>query len=394
MQLLVWTGFGLSTLNAAYVFSRSRHYRLFEANVEQGPGTPSAQRVRVQSSPARSPPLRLISDILGAETAESRAHPDNTRDVWELAVWDPRPISLQLLGLFSPLHVLIYMFELPLDPLEPRPSVTVFKCLVLQVGLSVLLQFLQSRNDQRLKDSAIIQKEVFHEYDTKFVRPRLHPIVRDVSTQVDMDHLGDDQESVASGTPTTLIRRGFQTHPNPNYLKHIDPDSANQPSGTKTSRLFTPVTKSRHSDSFTSSSSHNVRSRQSMPAGSTPGFAPPSGPGGLTASTTTGNLNFGGNMGVYTHSNSPLKKTTSLNDINNAGGFFSPRNSRELAAMEQRDAVERMQRRASPIKEETTRPAAASHWSQTTENTPPPTVNPFGRTRANAHRYERFPSRW
>lgn len=380
--------------NALWTFWSARHYRLFEANVEQKPGTPSAHRVRVQSSPVASSPLRLIADVLGSETAQSRAHPDSTRDVWEVAVWDPWPACLQIFGYFSPLHVLMYMFELPLDPLALRPSVTLFKCVVVQAGLSLLIHLLQSKNDQRQKDAAIIQKEVMREYDTKFVHPRLNPVVRDVSTQVSMDSEDYREDTVESGTPTTLIRRGFQTHPNPNYVSHLGETttraSSVQANPNLNNRLFTPATRSRHSDSFTAT--HSAKPRQSLPAHTPPAYASTGTPAGIPSSMTTGSTNFGGSMGVFTHSNSPLKKTTSMGDINNAGGFFSPRNSRELAAIEQREATERMQRRASPLKER----GSAVRRSFAPEALPSQSVNPFVAARPNVNKYERerFPSRW
>lgn len=420
----MWTGFSLSIANAIFVFSRKRHYRLFEASIDKAPGTSSAQRVRVKSSPSSSSPFRLLSDLVSFESAESRSHPDSSRDVWELAVWDPRPSSLALLSFFSPLHVLVYLFELPLDPLEPRPSTTVFKCLVLQVGLSAMMKLMQSKNDQRQKDAAIIQKEVFHEYDTKFVRPQLHPVVRDVGTQVTMNDIlsagagnKSEQIPVEAGTPTTLIRRSFQTHPNPNYIRHVDPDygrpSAVRPSNSAAApRLFTPVNKAvRHSDAFAPSYGSICQARQSTPAAVTPSYSTASlvptpataastvmgmsaatGSSRLPTTSTGTSTNFGGSLGVYSHVNSPLKKATSMNDIINPSSCFSPRNSRELAAIEQRDAAERAQRRASPVKEERPRTNDdKTPFRPIGQSTASP--NPFARARPAAYKYERFPSR-
>lgn len=413
---LVWLLTIVSIANAVAVFYQKRHYRLFEANVEQGPGTPSAQRVRVQSSPMSSSPLRLLTNVLGSDTAESRAHPDRTRDVWEIAVWDPVPACLQGVVYFSPVHVLMYVFELPLDPLDRRPSVTLFKCLVLQVCLSWMLQTLQSTNDQRQKDSAIIQKEVFREYDTKFVHPRLHPLVRDVGTQASVDDNEHEEDVVEFGTPTTILRRGFQTHPNPNYLKHIDPDSTGrsvQTTNLMTPRLFTPATRNRQSDAFAASQqSAQPRPRKSMPAvvhspmvsaltsTSTQPQPVPNAPSPVTAagSSSTG-TNFGGSLGVYTHANSPLKKATSLGEINGAGGFGSPRNSREMASLEQQQALDRQRvgRAASPLKQQFSRHESAAEDSAMSSNpfaAGMSASNPFAKNRPNRHTMERYPSRW
>ncbi len=69
--MLVWGLASVSVANAYFAMTRSRRYRLFEANVEKGgPSTPSAQRVRVDSSPASSSPMQYIQDMMGSESAE------------------------------------------------------------------------------------------------------------------------------------------------------------------------------------------------------------------------------------------------------------------------------------------------------------------------------------
>lgn len=378
--------------------TRSRYYRLFERNVEQaGPGTPSAQRVRVDSSPASSTPLRLLQGVLSPETAEQRAHPDKTRDVWELKVWDPYPATLRMFCLFSPGHVLIHMLFLPLPMLDPRPSVTVFKCFLLQVILSAQLLLMHSRFSQQSVDTAVIQKEVMHEYDVKYVHPRLHPTVREASTQVSINDGKIDEEEITIGTPTTMIQRSFRTHPNPNYSRYIDPDAGKAPQARSTmspqvkaampANPFTPSAKPRASvpPSFAAQVQQQRHSaiRRSLPpttmSTGSGGDGPPSTPSAAsktTTSTTTStgtgpnttnynlppptNTGYGGSLGVYTHMNSPLKKATSLSDIGAGAGFAnSPRNNREMAALEQRDLADRMIRQSSPFKEHR-RPAAAA----------------------------------
>jgi len=385
--------------------TRSRQYRLFEANVEaSGPATPSAHRVRVDSSPAASSPLRLLKDVLGSETAESRAHPDKTRDVWEIAVWDPYPATLRIFCLFSPGHILIYMLFLPLEAMDPRPSVTVFKCLVLQVILSAQLLLLHRAFSQQAKDTAIIQREVMHEYDTKYVHPRLHPVVREVGVQVSINDGAIEQEYVEAGTPATLIRRSFQTHPNPNYAKYIDPDGVQQqkqqlPRNTMSPSQFTPSTKPRMSDagSFSAQVRRESGLRQSLPP-----VAPRPLPSAVSSSVALGSLGtstsldklreqtsqgLGGSLGVFTHKNSPLKKATSTGDMNSA--YASPRNSREMAALEQREVAERMIRQMSPQKE--SRRATTQFDSAYMHS--PNTAAAVAAARASRWTQDRFPSR-
>ncbi|KAI9693118.1 MAG: hypothetical protein M1822_005114 [Bathelium mastoideum] len=334
-----------SIVNAIYTFVRKRHYRLFEAPVDAPPSTPSAHRVRVDSSPLASSPLRFLSNIISSSTgtAESRAHPDPSRDVWELAVWDPTPLCLRLFCLFSPGHVLIYTFFLPCAPLDPRPSVTVATTILLTSLLSAQLSLLQSNYSQNTKDTALIQKEVMNEYDTKYVHPSINRPVRDVGTQTratSTSPAGVRTREVDIYTPTTVINRGFKTNPNPNYTAQYDPDShLSRPTPQ-------PTTQSRNIFNR-QPSHHRPTPRTSLGGtalGTTPGLKspPPSSSSNLSNGYPSGS-DFsspirprhtsdyqplvghgvssasgggdGGSLGVYTHANSPLRKAASANQL-------------------------------------------------------------------------------
>ncbi|TAQ84405.1 hypothetical protein B7494_g7275 [Chlorociboria aeruginascens] len=333
-----------SVANAAYAFTRKRHYRLFESSVETPQSTPSAYRVRVDSSPVSSSPLRFLTSILGDRSAESRAHPDPTRDVWELAVWDPIPICLQLFCLFSPGHVLVYWLFLPTISSDPRPSITVFTTIILEILLCSQLLLLETSFSQQEKDTALIHKEVMSEYDTKYVHPRMNPLVRDVGTQF----MGPDAETkvgregdVDTYTPAVVLKRGYRTNPNPNYRKHIDPDNV----GGALDRAFPPspmytpsAYNSREPTPFTGRTPQTIirqpKFRQNTSAAVSTG-----------TSTSTGD---GGSLGVYNHARSPLKIPTSMYDIQGgARRDTPPKNSFDMAA---REIKEQRDRSMSPTK--------------------------------------------
>lgn len=364
-----------SLVNAVYTVSRTRKYRMFEANIETQLSTPSARRVRVQSSPVSSSPLRLIADMMTPESAESRAHPDKNRDVWELSVWDPLPVCIRLFCFFSPGHVLVYLLFLPLAPLDPRPSMTVFNTLVMQLVLSTQLLLLCARYSQQAKDTSIIQREVMHEYDAKFVHPRLYPVVRDVGTQ-----MSDEQsptkalESVQYGTPTTLLRRNFKPHFNP----HADsPESTPIKShgNLMKPQMFTPPV--RRADSLTPTTGQGGSApRHSVPAG----YISAETQVGARVTPSTSTQNFGGNMGIHTHNKSPLKKAISTGDIHKSGQP-SPRNSREMAAYEQRGR----ESPSSPTKHSESRKSLGA-GVQTS-------ALPFPNLGRQRPQYERYPSR-
>ena len=319
-----------SILNAIYTFYRKRQYRLFESSIDTPQTTPSAHRVRVDSSPVASSPLRFLTSILGDASAESRAHPDPTRDVWELAVWDPLPVCLQLFCFFSPGHVLVYWLFLPTLPSDPRPSVTAFTTIVLQLLMSSQLHLLQSHFSQQEKDSAIIHKEVMSEYDIKYVHPRLNPVVRDVGTQFSGSKKEQEGE-IDTYTPAVILKRGFRTNPNPNYAKYVDPNSISGISA----RTFSPAPASTPSAYI---------SRDSTPfTGLTPRTAirqpqfRQSSMGVATTSTGTGD---GGSLGIYSHANSPLKKAMSMYDMQGSRQNM-PKNSYDMASREVQEGRER-----------------------------------------------------
>jgi hypothetical protein len=278
--------------------------------MENAPGTPSAHRVRVDSSPKS---------------------PDPIREVWELAVWDPIPVCLRLFCLFSPGHVLVYWLFLPVSPSDQRPSTTVVTTIILAALLSAQLLFLQSNHAQQTKDMAIIHKEVLNEYDTKYVHPRLNPPVRDVGTQY--TEPGDgidtrDQSEVVTYTPTTILRRGFRTNPNPNYTKLLP-----QPTILTPNTAFeTPARYTRRDSTPLRTSDAAIRQPQFRQSTS-------------NKSNSVG-MGDGGSLGVYSHANSPLKKATSMYDIQ-GGRRDMPRNSFQSA---QREIMEERERSMSPIK--------------------------------------------
>ncbi|EME43919.1 hypothetical protein DOTSEDRAFT_130399 [Dothistroma septosporum NZE10] len=288
----------LCCLNAFYTFFRSRHYRLFEQPVDLPPATPSAHRVKVDSSPASSSPLRYLQNVIALSTATSRAYPDAEREVWELSVWDPRPLNLTIFTLFSPGHLLIYYLLLPTAALDPRPSVTVMQAIAFSVLLSIQLGMLKSSFSQQSKDTSLVHGEVMNEYDTKFVRPFLNRPVRDVGIQTRESATsprGTRTREVDIYTPTTIVKRGFRTNPNPNYARQYDPDNlAAQPSELRrTSSHGTPTV-----DTPTHVNGYVNARTQSRPR--------------LTRSPVKGD---GGNMGVYSHAASPLRKAVSSNQL-------------------------------------------------------------------------------
>lgn len=294
--------------------------------MDVAPGTRSAHRVRVDSSPASSSPLRYLQNVVKSATASARAYPDAEREVWEINVWDPKPFNLSIFTIFSPGHVLVYWLLLPPTKMDQRPSVTVATAIAFAALLSLQLWLLQSSFSQQSKDSALVHGEVMNEYDTKYVRPNLNHPVRDVGIQTResaMTPRGTKTREVDIYTPTTIVKRGFKTNPNTNYAKQYDPDdlasrpsSSRRESGFGVGSGFTPPpaavnpTANGYTNAYTQSSL--FRPTTATTAGD---FSSPLKPHHERLRERSPTKGDGGNLGVYSHAASPLRKAASSNSL-------------------------------------------------------------------------------
>ena len=237
--------------------------------------------------------------MLTGENSAATARPDATRDVWEIAVWDPTPLSLRMFCLFSPGNVLIYWLLLPIAVADPRPSVTVLITMLLAGLLTGQLLILQKSFSQQSKDVSVVQKEVMNEYNTKYVHPRTRPLMRDVGTQLsssrtslhDLVQYEDENDPVDVYTPTYIINRGFQTRPNPSYVKHVDTEGTSvkrTPSRGPLASITQPFQTPAHLRDISSPAQPQTALHQ--PHLRAPGHGD------------------GGNLGIFSHANSPLHK--------------------------------------------------------------------------------------
>lgn len=268
----------------------------------------------MEDSPSSSSPMRLFSSILNATSAAARAHPDERQDVWELRVWDPKQLNLELFTFFSPGHVLIYWLFLPTASTDPRPSVTVFTSLLLGALFTAQLVLLRIFFVQQAKDTMVVHKEVMNEYDTKFVHPSMNKPVRDVGIQTreSAKSPGKSTREVDVYTPTTVINRGFKVNPNPNYAGHLGDDAASVYENTPTRRLPRSGTTLALKTPFNS-----VPNGYANFAAQTDKSVALESPSPLKARERSPIKGDGGSLGVYSHAASPLRKSTS-------SGFLRP----------------------------------------------------------------------
>ena len=245
-----------------------------------------------------SSPMRFLSSIIAKETAESRAYQNPTRDVWELAVWDPLPLCLRIFCFLSPGHVLVYWLFIPTSPHDLYPSTTMLTTISLSCLLSVQLSLMHNSFSQQSKDASLIHKEVMNEYDTKYVHPITHPLMRDVGIQCrGFDGANGATNSVDVYSPDFVVNRGFHTKPNARYINHLDPDSARQKKFYQKYSSRAPVEPTLQSSSYDGDLSSPIQQNSSWRQ---PAF-------GKVPAVGSGD---GGSLGVYSHAQSPLRKSS------------------------------------------------------------------------------------
>ena len=360
-NLLVMVLAATSFANAWLVYSKKRHYRLFEQPIENTPTTPSAKRVRVDSSPSGASPFGYFRNIAQRNSAAARAHPDATRDVWEIAVWDPNPLCLELFCLFSPLHVALYYLNLPVAPLDPRPSVRVVATVFIGLALSIHLWLLRSSFTQQIKDNNIISRQVLHEYDSKYVHPSMQRPSRDVAIQTISKNRTRDSSvgvkgshhdlasEVTTYTPRTILnKKVFITNPNPNYKSQYDPDNLSfgqTPSRSAKRPAFT----SAHS-SYTSTASDARDDDAELSSPIRPSLTPNPFRRAPSIARTSGD---GGSLGVFTHANSPLRKSAGANYLRDTDENNKPREQPKLSLSDRfgvasRSSTPRLEKSSNP----------------------------------------------
>lgn len=156
-----------------------------------------------------------MKPITGATKEKVQSIPGENKDVWEVAAWRPSPIALYLFTTFSPIHVLIYWLSLPIPADATSPTSVYITVIVTILFVSAQNTYLTKAFLQQSKDDALIHREVFHEYDTKYVGPRLNKIYRDVSTSTEAGG------QVDAYVPQTL-RSPFTISANPAYRSYTE----------------------------------------------------------------------------------------------------------------------------------------------------------------------------
>ncbi|PIL24190.1 hypothetical protein GSI_13943 [Ganoderma sinense ZZ0214-1] len=113
--------------------------------------------------------VRFLLNLSPPRTRPSQPWEADER-VQMLEVWTPGPLEMGLFAIYSPVHALLWMATTSANWI-----LTLFVMFIVGVQSRALTRSYEAL----LKDRAIIAAEVMHEYDEKFVNPRVHPVRRD-----------------------------------------------------------------------------------------------------------------------------------------------------------------------------------------------------------------------
>ncbi|KAI0256704.1 hypothetical protein BJV78DRAFT_1116940 [Lactifluus subvellereus] len=168
-----------ASLNALFLFTHTKLYHLHlqpdpvaspHARFVSAPTDPPslATRLRTYAWSAFLAFWRFLLGISPSSSPGSSAY--GSPRVQELEVWTPSEGELMLFCVYSPIHVFLWMLW--------NAGNWIMMAAVM-VGVSFQARILTTTYEALLKDRAIIAAEVLHEYDEKYVSPRIHPVRKD-----------------------------------------------------------------------------------------------------------------------------------------------------------------------------------------------------------------------
>jgi len=193
-----------STLNALHLFSRTRTYQLHRrtradpVNSMHTTFVPSPRRDSEAASDEPVPKSTFAGRIVGvllyvllalwrvlvsmvrfllgwsAASPSTSSTPQGVpaEAIQRLEMWVPGELERTLLGVYSPVHALLWMCT--------GSTNWVLMCVVMCV-VGVQTGTLIEAYEGLVKDKAILAAEVMHEYNEGFVYPKVNPVRRDVA---------------------------------------------------------------------------------------------------------------------------------------------------------------------------------------------------------------------
>ncbi|KZT70117.1 hypothetical protein DAEQUDRAFT_689622 [Daedalea quercina L-15889] len=209
--------FAAAILNTLYFFTRTRLYQLTLAtDPVSSPHATFVSRPRTMRTPtdneAKKPPSRVgpvlwavlghlwrgfvvsVRFLLNLSPPKDRqkiiSSSDDTERIQQLEVWSPGPLESRLFAIYSPVHALLW---------TAWTSANWMLIFCVMFTVSMQLNVMTRAYDALIKDKAIIAAEVLHEYDEKFVYPRVNPVRKDAAVMTHESEVVDIWENSPRG---------------------------------------------------------------------------------------------------------------------------------------------------------------------------------------------------
>lgn len=170
-----------SCYNAYVFFTTRRAYQLHHR--EDVVNSPNVSLVQSPTAPQEEPPSwreatlsllrRILSASIGWPNTELNQIPKPTQ-VYQLNVSQIDPVKLKVFIVYPPPQAFLIHFA--------NFSESCMHWVLLMAVLIYQNYFVVNHFCQHVKDKEIIQAEVMHEYNTKFVYPKAFPHTREAST--------------------------------------------------------------------------------------------------------------------------------------------------------------------------------------------------------------------
>ncbi|PLW18102.1 hypothetical protein PCANC_03467 [Puccinia coronata f. sp. avenae] len=172
---------GYSCYNAYQLFTTRRAYQLHHR--EDMVNSPNVTLVQSPTAPQEDPPSwretifsvikKILSATIGWPNSEMHQIPKPTQ-VYQLNVSQIDPVKLKVFIVYPPPQAFLIYFA--------NFSESWLHWVLLMAFLICQNYFIVNYFCQHVKDKEIIQAEVMHEYNTKFVYPKAFPHTREAST--------------------------------------------------------------------------------------------------------------------------------------------------------------------------------------------------------------------
>lgn len=169
----------MSIINALYCFTRQKEYQIRHKRTNPpGDSAFNISPTTTETSTKRNDVSKTVFDRISSHFGHPY-HSTSIEGMNSLMAWNPSKMSLRLFAVFSPLHAILTW-------MMPRNAMTFIFLLLLSCETFYLIVFFE----RHVEDKKIIYGQVFSEYESSFVQPRIGVMKRDVGVGTRPDDNG------------------------------------------------------------------------------------------------------------------------------------------------------------------------------------------------------------